>query len=184
MKTYRPLLVALAIVAVLVVVVLLARRGGGPAATPEQATATPAPTPVPLEMVLFYPGDDDLLHRETRQVAQLSSATGDCVRRALEEMLAGSRDGWATPFPWPATVETVFVGDGGTTYVDFSSPPAGAVQGASGELALTYATVNTVVANCPGASRVQLLFGGHEVRTLGHLDLSRPLAPRTDLVAQ
>ena len=49
---------------------------------------------------------------------------------------------------------------------------------------LVYGTVNSVVANCPGVRRVQLLFGGREVTTLGHLDLSRPLPPNPDLVAR
>ena len=50
-------------------------------------------------------------------------------------------------------------------------------------MALTYATVDTVAANCPGILRVQLLFGGREVSTFGHLDLSQPVAPAVDVVA-
>jgi len=43
--------------------------------------------------------------------------------------------------------------------------------------------VNSIVANCPDVRRVQLLFAGRQVKTLGHLDLSRPLAPSLELVA-
>ena len=55
--------------------------------------------------------------------------------------------------------------------------------GTDGEVALAYATVNSVIANCPGVRRVQVLLGGRQVTTLGHLDLSRPLSPNLNLVA-
>jgi hypothetical protein len=81
-------------------------------------------------------------------------------------------------------VEAVFVDGAGNAYVDFSYPPADALQGTSAEVMTVYAVVNTVVANCKGIQRVQLLFGGREVPTLGNLDLSRPLAPQPQLVAE
>jgi len=181
MKALHPLLAALAVVAVLVVVVVVSRRAAPPA--PPPPAGTPAPTPVPVQVVLFYPGDDTLLHREVREVPELPADTSPRARVVLEELIAGSREGFAPAFPWQATVEAVFLDRAGNAYVDLSPPPAGAVAGSAGEVALAYATVNSLVANCPGVSRVQLLFGGRQVETLGHLDLSRPLAPQPGLVA-
>jgi hypothetical protein len=171
----------------MVLAVALAGAGGcrrEPArpATPHVGPAQP--TPVPARVYLFYPGDDTLLHREIRLLAELPDATTSRIRTVLEELLAGSQEGLAPAFPWAATVEAVFVDGAGNAYVDFSPPPADALRGTSEEVMLAYAVVNTVIANCRGLERVQLLFGGREVPTLGNVDLSRPLAPQPQLVAQ
>ncbi|MBI4917127.1 MAG: GerMN domain-containing protein [Acidobacteria bacterium] len=156
-------------------------RAAAPAPeTPGGAGALAAPAE---QIVLFYPGDDTLLHRERREVPELPGAVPSRIKLVLGELLAGSREGRPAAFPWVATVEAVFVDRAGTAFVDLSSPPSNAVAGTAAEVALAYATVNTVVANCPGIQRVQLLFGGREVETLGHLDLSRPLVPRPELIA-
>jgi len=147
------------------------------------AQAATAPTPIPGRLVLFFPGDDALLHREVREVPDLPATTPSRIRLVVDELRAGSREGRASVYPWPATLEAVFVDRFGAAYLDLAPPPAGAVQGTAGEVALVYATINSLVANCPGVERVQLLFGGHEVETLGHLNLSRPLAPAPALVA-
>lgn len=182
MKGWRPLLLAAAVIAALVAVVLLSRRGAETPST-ETPSATPLPTPAPVHLVLFFPAADRLLHREEREVPELPSTLTSRVRVVMEELLSGSRFGYANPFPWPATVDAVFVDREGNAYVDLSPPPAGAVEGTATEVALAYAAVSTVIANCPEVVRVQLIFGGREVHTLGHLDLSRPLAPAVELVA-
>lgn len=184
MRSFRPLLAALLVVVGVLAVALVARyakRAPGPPAAGGQAT--PAPTPVASTLVLYFPGDDGLLHREAREVFDLPTATYRRARVVVEELVGGSRDGWASPFPWPATVDDVFATDAGTVYVNFSAPPANAVQGTASEVALVYGTVDSIAANCPGVVRVQLLFGGRQLDTFGHLDLSRPLAPRTEFVA-
>ncbi|MFH1175883.1 MAG: GerMN domain-containing protein [Acidobacteriota bacterium] len=183
MRHWRPLLAAFAVCAALAAVVLLTRRHA-PVRAADGAAPTPYPSPVPVRVVLFFPGDDGLLHREVRETAGLSDATLPRARTLLEELLAGSREAWGPAFPWPAGVEAVFVDREGNAFVDFSAPPAGAVSGTASEIALVYSTVHTLVANCPGIERVQLLFDGHEVTTLGHLDLSRPLAPRPEMIAR
>ncbi len=182
MKALRPLLAAVLVLAALAAVVLLARRAPRPPVQPASA-ATAAPTAVPAQIVLFFPGDDDLLHRETREVPALPAAPASRVRLVVEELVTGSHTGLAPAFPWTATVETVFVDHGGDAFVDFSPPPADAVEGTATEMAMAYATANTVAANCPGIARVQLLFGGRQVETFGHLDLSKPLRPQPALVA-
>ncbi len=156
-----------------------ARPAGEVATSAGQA----APAPVTTKVYLFFPGDDTLLHREIRDVPELPAATTTRIRSVLEELLAGSQSGLAPAFPWAATIDAVFVDRDGNAYVDLSPPPEELVQGSDAELMLVYAVVNSVVANCVGVQHVQLLFGGHEVKTLGHVDLSRPLEARPQLVA-
>jgi Sporulation and spore germination len=183
MKAVRPLVATAAVLAVLAAVVLLSRHRQPPPAPPPPAGATPAPTPVPGILVLFFPADDTLLHREARQVPEVPAALGARIRLVVEELIAGSREGYAPAVPWAATVDAVFVDHEGNAYVDLSTPPDGAIEGSDGELAFAFAAVDSVVTNCPGVRRVQLLLGGHEVATLGHLDLSRPLPPDLEIVA-
>jgi len=182
MKAVRAFLAVLLVVVGVTAVVLLARRRQpGP-----EAAATPgptAPTPVPGHVVLFFPGDDALLHREAREVPELPAGNAARVRLVMEELVAGSREGYAAALPWAAVVGAVFVDREGNAYVDLSPPPPDAIEGTDTELAVAYATTNSVVLNCPGVERLQLLFGGQQVATLGHLDFSRPLAPKLDLVA-
>ena len=183
MKALRPIVATLVVIAALVTVVVLSRHR--PAAPPLPAAgATPVPTPVPGSLVLFFPADDTMLHREARPVPELPASMPSRIRLVVEELVAGSREGYAPAFPWAAAVQAVFVDREGNAYVDLSTPPPDAIAGSDGELAFAYATVNSVVANCPGVRRVQVLLGGREVPTLGHLDLSRPLLPNLELVAR
>lgn len=170
------------VIALLAAATLVSRTRSRPGPAVEVA-GTPAPTPVPATIVLFFPGNDLLLHREHRLLPELPTATSRCAAVVLEELVAGSQEGWASPFTWPATLEAVFVTAAGNVVADISPPPAGHIQGTATEVSLMYGAVNSVVANCPGVARLQLLFGGRQIDSFGHLDLSRPLAPRPDLVA-
>jgi len=174
----RHVRVAAAVLATLVAGCSRAPRpdgGTGLAATPE---------PVVMSSVtLFFPGESGLLERETREVADLAAPGPARVRMILAELIVGSQEGRAAALPWPVTVHAAFVDRAGNAYLDLSAPPADLIEGTAGEAAVVYAVVQSVVANCPGVERVQLLFDGSEVTTLGHLDLSRPLAPRPELVA-
>ncbi len=183
MNWARPLLAALLLVVGLVAAAMLVSRSRARPEAPVEAAGTPAPTPVPAAIVLFFPGNDLLLHRERRLLPELPAATPRCAAIVLEELLAGSQEGWASPFTWPATLDAVFVTAAGNVVADISPPPAGHVQGTATELGLIYGAVNSVVASCPGVARLQLLFGGRQIEGFGHMDLSRPLAPRPDLVA-
>lgn len=156
-----------------------------PTSPAEDPTAqTQEPTPPPERVVLFFVDAEGRLQRETRQVPELPAGEQARIRLILDELILGSRQGLTSPFPWPTSVKTVFVGSHGTAFVDLTpAPPPGSVMGTNMEAALVYALVSTVVANCHGIERVQLLFDGREVETLGHLDLSHPLQPQTGLVA-
>ncbi|HVN75785.1 MAG TPA: GerMN domain-containing protein [Thermoanaerobaculaceae bacterium] len=184
MTPLRPIVATLIIAAVLGVVVFLAAHRRPPAPPAPAPAPAAVPTPVPGKLVLFFPGDDAMLHREAREVPELPAGELPRIRLVLDELTAGSHEGLAPAFPWPATVQAVFLDREGDAFVDLAPPPADVPAGSEIEVTLAYATVNSVVANCPGVRRVQLLFGGHEVPTLGHLDLSHPLAPNLGLVAQ
>jgi len=71
----------------------------------------------------------------------------------------------------------------GDAYVDLSTPPPEVVQGTDGELVLGLCDGQQRGEQLPRVRRVQILLGGRQVATLGHLDLSRPLAPNMELVA-
>lgn len=134
--------------------------------------------------MLFFVDAEGRLQRESREVPALPSTEPSRISLVLEELFSGSRQGLSSAFPWPVSVRTVFVDKRGTAFVDLApAPPPEAVAGTDMEAALVYATVDTVVANCHGIERVQLLFDGKQVDTLGHLDLSHPLVPQTGLVA-
>ena len=152
-----------------------------PSPTIEQPVAGSSSGTVPI--VLFFVAEDGRLQRESREIAELPPAPAARVRLVLDELLAGSRAGLASPVPWAVSVQTVFVDRAGTAFVDLSAPPTPVIAGTSAELVFVYAVVNSVVANGGGISRVQLLFGGKEVTTFGNVDLSRPLPPSLDLVA-
>ncbi|MBP1619392.1 MAG: hypothetical protein H6Q02_159 [Acidobacteria bacterium] len=174
----RHVRVAAAVLATLVAACGRAPRpdgGTAPAATPEPAVIS--------AVTLFFPGEDGLLERETREVADLAAPGPARVRAIVAELIAGSQQGRPAALPWAATLHAAFVDRAGNAFVDLSAPPEGAIEGTADEAAVVYAVVESVVANCPGVERVQLLFDGSEVATLGHLDLSRPLAPRPELVA-
>lgn len=144
----------------------------GPAPTPGQTTF----------VVLVFPGEDLLLHRETRELPELPAGVEAQARVILQELLAGPRTPLAPVAWWPAEVQEVFYDGKGTVFVDLTPPPALGI-GSEEELALQASVATTLALNIKAVQRVQLLFAGKEVETLGHLDFSRPLPPRWDLVA-
>ncbi len=90
------------------------------------------------------------------------------------------------PFPEGVALSDVFLSPDGVAYVDLSSselalPPA---AGSLGEMLAVYSVVNTVQLNLPEVRGVVLLWNGQQqVSFSGHLDTSRPLKARRDLVA-
>ncbi|MFN3412701.1 MAG: GerMN domain-containing protein [Thermoanaerobaculum sp.] len=145
----------------------------GPAQTPSSQTTF---------VVLVFPGEDLLLHRETRELPELPAGVEAQARIILQELLAGPRTPLAPVAWWPAEVLDVFHHGKGTVFVNLTPPPAVAT-GSEAELALHASIATTLALNIKTVQWVQLLFGGKEVETLGHLDFSRPLPPRWDLVA-
>jgi hypothetical protein len=171
--------VVIAGAAILVAITGCGRTQPSQPGSTEPQVARNASTP----LVLFFVGEDGRLRRETRDVPELPEAPQARARLVLEELLAGSRQGLLSPLPWAAAVQAVFIDREGNAYVDLSPPSEPAIAGTSAELAFVYSVVNTVVANCPGVHRVQVLFGGKEIESYGNIALSRPLPPGLDVVA-
>lgn len=157
------------------------RRMVGPGVVEVDALPTPTPAPEQRVMLLFA-GPDGLLHPELRNVP-LPAETHERVRLIVTEVLAGPTGELRPVVPWPAELNTVFVDNRGSAYIDLTAPPE-PVQGSQIELLLAYGLVDSILLNCPTLHSVQILFGGHEVPTLtGHLDFSKPLVLNKEFIA-
>jgi len=174
----RRAVLIVAALALLAGLVWWALRPGGPrlAPAPPPVEALPTPTPAPQQRVmLLFPGADGLLHPVLRTVA-LPSEVDQRARTVVLELLAGPGDPRLLPaVPWPAELQGIFVDNNGSVFVDLTGPTE-PLAGSSLELMTTYSIVNSVLLNCPGLQRLQILLDGREIPSLtGHLDLSRPL---------
>lgn len=103
----------------------------------------------------------------------------------LEELIAGPHNPrLRRTIPRGARVRSVRV-EGGVAYVDWSREFRTQHWGGSaGDLTTIYSVVNTLT-RLPHIQRVQLLLEGKkEEAILGHVDTSRPLAPRPEMVGR
>ena len=185
--SWRVALIALAAAAAVTLLVWLL-QGGTPRIAEQQIASVeelPTPTPAPEQrVILLFAGGDGMLHPELRSVP-LPDEVHERIRVVMTELLSGpvSSNRLASPIPYEATLEAIFVDQHGTAFVDLTAPPE-PLEGSNTELLLVYGIVNTIILNCPEISAVQILFGGHEVATLtGHLDLSRPLVLNKRFIA-
>jgi germination protein M len=146
----------------------------------------PTPTPAPEQrIILLFTGADGMLHPELRSV-RLPDEVHERIQVVMNELLAGpvTSTNLAPVVPYDADVQAIFVDQHGNAFVDLTAPPE-PLSGSSTELLLTYGVVDSIILNCPEVSAVQILFGGHEVKTLtGHVDLSRPLVLNKRFIAQ
>lgn len=146
----------------------------------------PTPTPAPEQrIILLFTGADGMLHPELRSVP-LPDEVHERIQVVMNELLAGpvTSKYLAPVVPYDAAVKAVFVDQHGNAFVDLTAPPA-PLSGSSTELLLAYGVVDSIILNCPEVSAVQILFGGHEVKTLtGHVDLSKPLVLNKRFIAQ
>lgn len=183
MKSLRPLLAAGLLVIGVIAAIMLARTPRGSAPGSDGPPGALTPTAASGTLVLYFVAEDGRLRREGREVPEVPASTPALIRLVLDELLTGSRVGLTSPFPWATNVQAVLVDNQGTAYVDLSPPPGeDPPTGSSVEATLVYAIVDSITVNCRGIERVQILFGGREIETLGHIDLSRPLAANADFV--
>ena len=136
-------------------------------------------------VTLFFVAEDDLLHKETREI--LAGPTdADEAERTLAELVRGSEEGLVSPLPPGTKVRQVFIAKDGVATVDFSREIAeGFSYGSTSELAAVYAVVDTLVSNFKPVQKVILLVEGTERETLGgHVDLSRAFFPDYSMVAK
>ena len=192
-KITRPALILSGLALVLIVLVILFFSGGGREKVRRFVDANVPKPPAGAEskaatktMTLFFLADaDDLLHRETREIAAGPTAA-DEAERALAELVKGSEKGLVSPLPPETRVRQVFVGPDGVATVDFSRDIVEKFSyGSTMELAAVYAVVNTLAFNFKAVKRVVILVEGAEKETLGgHVDLSRAFLPDYSLVAR
>jgi len=130
----------------------------------------------------------DGLMPEERDIA-FSPDLSRQVRTVVEELARGpgadASQALGATLPEGTRVLEVFVQANGVARVSLSSELASGLPGGSrAELLTVYSIVNTIVANFPGVSRVQLLLDDQLTRSLaGHVDLTRALPPDMTLVA-
>lgn len=176
---------------VLIALVILFFAGGGGEKVKRFVDANVPKTPGTPEkpatrvVTLFFVDEDDLLHKETREILAGPSAA-DEAERALAELVRGSEEGFSSPLPTGTKVRQVFIARDGVATVDFSREIAENFSyGSTAELAAVYAVVDTLVSNFQAVKKVILLVEGAERETLGgHVDLSRAFLPDYSLVAK
>ena len=188
-----PTLVLSGLGLVLLVLIIVFFAGGGREkvrpfieANVPASPETPGGRPATKTVTLFFAAeDDDLLHKETREILA-GPSEADEAERALAELVRGSEEGLLSPLPPQTRVRQVFIAKDGLATVDLSRDVAeGFSYGSTSELAAVYAIVDTLVYNFRSVKKVVLTIEGAERETLGgHIDLSRAFLPDYGLVAK
>lgn len=140
----------------------------------------------PSRVVLYFPADDGYLYPEERRLP-VGGTPRERVEALATALLEGPETlGLARPYPEGVTLLGAYTTPNGVAYVDLGSeemenpPPGGSLE----EMMMVYSVVNTVVENVPEVRRVALTWNSRQRESFtGHLDLSRPLGPKLDLVA-
>jgi germination protein M len=134
--------------------------------------------------LFFLSEQDDLLHPEEREIPD-SPSVAQLASQTIEELLKGSQNDSLSSFPDETKLRELFITREGIAYVDFSGEIADDhISGSSAEIRTVFTVVNSLTYNFKSIKRVFILIEGIEKETLaGHIDLSRPLLPRYDLVA-
>jgi hypothetical protein len=126
--------------------------------------------------VLFFVADGSRLAREARELEPCSE-TGVCIKDTLDALLSGSLGDYDEAIPESAALNGVRI-EGTTAVVDLSQGFATDLpSGSSAEMLAVYSLVDTICTNYPQISQVKLTVEGNGSTVLGHLDLSKPLAP-------
>lgn len=109
----------------------------------------------------------------------------DLIRKVMEELIRGPVDsGRLRTLPETVQVRTVYFKDG-TVWVDMDSSVRDEHPGGTWtEVLAVYSVVNTLAENFSDVQQVQVLIEGSESDTLaGHVDISKPLMSRVQLLA-
>jgi spore germination protein GerM len=193
-STNKTLIVLGFLVVILAGLVILFFTGGEKEKIRRQIEVNPAKPQTPAAgepperktvTLFFLSDDDDLLHREDREIAAAPSV-GEEALRALQELVKGSTHDLVAPLPTETKIRQVFVSKEGVAYVDFSRDIVEKFSyGSTSELAAVYAVVDTLTFNFKSVKKVAFLIEGTEKETLGgHIDLSRPFLPDFRIVAK
>jgi hypothetical protein len=161
---------------------------GAEAVADVEGETPPVATPLrPVRVRVYFPSAEATeLVAEPRDIFDTVSPV-DRAKQILSDLIGGPEEQAAIPAMLRSVrLRQVYVLDDGTAYADFSSELRDLSGGGSAQELLTvFAIVNSLALNVREIVRVGILIDGVEVDTLsGHLDLRRPLAPRTDLIAE
>ena len=142
--------------------------------------------PLPTRSITLYflSEDDNYLHPEKREILEHPSMVHQAIQ-SIEELIKGSQNDLLSPLPEGTELREFFITRRGVAFVDFSGEIREEhLSGTSAEMGTVFAVVNTLTYNFKSIKRVFILIDGSEKETLaGHIDLSRPLLPRYDLVS-
>ena len=136
-----------------------------------------APEARKIRARLFYVDPDGEHLVAVEREAPFGDGNIEQAKRIIEVALAPPPEPYLSSIPTGTTLKNLFITDKGEAYVDLSPE----VQknhpgGTTNEILTVYALVDTLTANLPAITGVQLLIDGKEIDTLaGHLDLRRPL---------
>lgn len=143
--------------------------------------------PEGVEQVSLYFADPQWTRLVTETRAVVPEADGaQKIRRLVEALAKGPREGGAPILPEEAKLREVYLGPDGLVVIDFE-PTLDELRsvGATGEMLTIFALVHTITNNVEGIRSVQILVDGKAQETLaGHVSISEPLTARPDLVEQ
>jgi len=190
MDTKRLVLLAALVVTAVILAFVFFRSGGEekikqfPIEHPKEKEQSQDQVLQTKTITLFFLSEDDqLLHPEQREILD-NPSVAYLASQTIEELLKGSRNGSPSTFPEETKLRELFVTREGIAYVDFSGEITdGHISGSTAEIRTVFTIVNSLTYNFKSIKRVFILIEGIERETLaGHIDLSRPLLPRYDLI--
>jgi germination protein M len=191
MDTKKTIVLGALVVVLFVLVVVFFRSGGEEKIKhyfdeplQEKDNLTEEPIQTRSITLYFLSEDDNYLHAEKREIIDHPSVVRQAIQ-AIQELLKGSQNGLLSPIPVDTELREFFITKRGVAYVDFSGEIREEhVSGTSAEMGTVFAVVNTLTYNFKTIKKVFILIDGSEKETLaGHVDLTRPLVPRYDLVS-
>jgi spore germination protein GerM len=126
--------------------------------------------------IWFASPQEDALVVERRRVPP-SPTSFERAKASLQELIAGPTSDALRTVAAEVKIRELFIDDQGTAYIDFTEALSQTHPGGPWAEMLTLRSIlQTLMANVPEITRVQILIEGREVDTLaGHLDIRRPL---------
>ena len=185
----RTALLAVASALVVLAMAIFLSWPDGSASSKEPA---PQPVRVPVDVgsatiELFFPGPDDRLHGEERELP-LGIDPREVAALIAEAIVAGpTQEELIAPFPADVHVASVDISEDGIVYVDLESESRAfpLASGSRVEMLTLYSLVNSIVHNIEPAHSVVMLWNGRQLLTFGgHIDTTHPVQPEPGLLAR
>jgi spore germination protein GerM len=145
-------------------------------ATTAPAAAGPAAPGRTIKAQLFFVADDGVTLAAVERDVPFGESTVEQAKAIIGAQIAPVTEPLVSAIPSGTALRALFITRDGEAYVDLSRELVSAHPGGStNELLTIRAIVETLTANLPAITAVQLLVDGREVDTLaGHVDLRRP----------